>query len=296
MKRFVPVLLVVLGVAVGQLLDVPEASAQFAPPRGSGSSSSHTPTATEHVAHDLQVRTLHSDGGVVSNAAATAAAFTANPDALTCLDGPSCAKSVTYNATTGFTFTGAGLRASSYTATAASGSNGFSCTTNGCRFDIGTGASDHFTSDGSVIETSTHIRANRFIATAGVYEASSGSSVLIRSGQSTGTAATTPAYRFAVNPATLSTAGDLVATFYRDNGTTSVLSIDKDGAVLPVGGTLRTCASALEGLIARDSAAGGTTGNRTRVCVCTSDGAGTPAYAWVNLGSGTVGNTTTCPN
>lgn len=34
----------------------------------------------------------------------------------------------------------------------ASGSNGFACTTDGCRFDIGTGTNDYFVSDGTNIE------------------------------------------------------------------------------------------------------------------------------------------------
>lgn len=32
----------------------------------------------------------------------------------------------------------------------------------------------------------------------------------------------------------------------------------------------------------------------TRKCICTSDGAGTPAWAWVNTLTGTVGTSTTC--
>jgi hypothetical protein len=60
---------------------------------------------------------------------------------------------------------------------------------------------------------------------------------------------------------------------------------------------LGTCGASREGDILRDTAAGGsTTGERTRLCMCGSDGAGTPAYAWQNLVSGTTGTTTTCPN
>lgn len=36
------------------------------------------------------------------------------------------------------------------------------------------------------------------------------------------------------------------------------------------------------------------TGARTRACLCTSDGGGTPTYAWQNLATGTVGTSTTC--
>lgn len=58
--------------------------------------------------------------------------------------------------------------------------------------------------------------------------------------------------------------------------------------------TLPTCAAALEGLSLVDAASGGTSGSRTRRCLCTSDGGGTPAYAWQNLATATVGTTTTC--
>ncbi len=57
---------------------------------------------------------------------------------------------------------------------------------------------------------------------------------------------------------------------------------------------LPTCASGTEGFITRDTLKGGTTGHRTAMCLCTSDGAGSPAYAWTNMTTGTVGTTTTC--
>jgi hypothetical protein len=41
----------------------------------------------------------------------------------------------------------------SISSTAASGTNGFACLTNGCRFDIGAGANDYLTSDGTTIST-----------------------------------------------------------------------------------------------------------------------------------------------
>lgn len=58
--------------------------------------------------------------------------------------------------------------------------------------------------------------------------------------------------------------------------------------------SIGTCNAGAEGVTRRDSAGGGTTGHRTKLCLCTSDGAGTPAYAWTNLASGTVGTTTAC--
>jgi hypothetical protein len=56
------------------------------------------------------------------------------------------------------------------------------------------------------------------------------------------------------------------------------------------------CASTREGAMVWDILSGGTTGAMTRVCRCTSDGAGTPAYTWVNTGCpNTPGTATTCP-
>lgn len=58
---------------------------------------------------------------------------------------------------------------------------------------------------------------------------------------------------------------------------------------------LDTCGSTFEGRIRRLTGTGGTnSGLRSRFCVCTSDGAASPTYAWVNIVSGTVGNSTTC--
>jgi len=48
---------------------------------------------------------------------------------------------------------GKDVSAKSYTASAASGVSGFACTFNGCRFDIGAGATDYFESNGSTVST-----------------------------------------------------------------------------------------------------------------------------------------------
>jgi hypothetical protein len=55
-----------------------------------------------------------------------------------------------------------------------------------------------------------------------------------------------------------------------------------------------TCDASREWEEVNDNASGGTTGARGRRCLCTSDGAGTPAYAWLNLATGTVGTSTAC--
>jgi hypothetical protein len=58
-----------------------------------------------------------------------------------------------------------------------------------------------------------------------------------------------------------------------------------------------TCTAARAGQIRMDAAASGAS-ERTRLCLCTHDGAGTAAgdYDWVNLKAGTVGTESTCPN
>jgi hypothetical protein len=57
---------------------------------------------------------------------------------------------------------------------------------------------------------------------------------------------------------------------------------------------LHTCNAGSEGDILRDNAAGATSGARTRICICTSDGAATPSHVWQNLVTGTTGSATTC--
>lgn len=97
---------------------------------------------------------------------------------------------------------------------------------------------------------------------------------------------------------TYSTAGAKLVSW--KNNTTEKAYLDKDGMMvapyfrLSAVGGLANCSSALEGEVIIGGSTGGTSGARTRLCLCTSDGAGTPAYAWVNVVSGTVGNASTC--
>lgn len=64
------------------------------------------------------------------------------------------------------------------------------------------------------------------------------------------------------------------------------------GGTRPVRQTLGTCASGIEGTIQTDVLSGAATGKRTKVCLCTSDGAST--YAWQNIATATIGTTTAC--
>lgn len=78
---------------------------------------------------------------------------------------------------------------------------------------------------------------------------------------------------------------------------------DRPVRVAQTHGLGHVCAAALVGTCGVGTIVEGTTqclqataSSRTRYCTCTSDGAGTPAYAWaLNWGAGTVGTSTTCP-
>lgn len=68
-----------------------------------------------------------------------------------------------------------------------------------------------------------------------------------------------------------------------------------EGVVRHVPATLVTCNATNEFGVMGDSASGGSTGDRSRICLCTSDGGGSPAYAWQNIVTGNIGTSTTCP-
>lgn len=60
------------------------------------------------------------------------------------------------------------------------------------------------------------------------------------------------------------------------------------------GNSLATCTSGTEGRLG--AVTGASLSAQTRVCACVSDGAGTPAFTWINLGCpNTAGTASTCP-
>lgn len=60
------------------------------------------------------------------------------------------------------------------------------------------------------------------------------------------------------------------------------------------GSSLSTCTAGTEGRLG--ALTGSSLSSQTRMCACVSDGGGTPAFSWVNLGCpNTPGTTTTCP-
>lgn len=199
------------------------------------------------------------------------------------------------------------ITAPNYVSTAASGSNGFACTVDGCRIDLGTGANDYWYSDGtSPASPGTVVAAFfRTSGAGGLFSGSTGQPVILR-GQVVDGGTAAKVY----NVSALTT-GEIIA-FYSDAGSTKKGQISAAGRAGWVGGmttdidvrwtatvAIPTCAAGVEGAVYRNS--GGTSGARTKLCLCTSDGAGTPAYAWKNISvsggtdASTIGNTTTCP-
>lgn len=122
-----------------------------------------------------------------------------------------------------------------YTSTAGSGVNGFACRTDGCRLDLGSGASDYLYSDGTRVLAAGELRAvDRVSSNSGgtsmfsnVFGVSSGSAVL-KSAQADGSAACGSKIS---NTVALSnaTAGPLCV--YSDDGVTLVSKVYADGTI-----------------------------------------------------------------
>lgn len=138
------------------------------------------------------------------------------------------------------------LSAPRFTSSAASGANGFACSTNGARVDFGAGASDYASSDGTTVSFAGPMQGTYITASAGI-----------------------------ISP-----------QFLR----------------ISTASALGTCGAGAEGIFRWVTATGGTsTGARTKICLCTSDGAASPAYSWKNISgvfasdAASVGDATTCP-
>lgn len=76
------------------------------------------------------------------------------------------------------------------------------------------------------------------------------------------------------------------------NNATVKWFIDEDGSHQGSFTTLKTCAAGFEGMLALDVLSGVATGKRTKLCLCSSDGAS--AYVWQNVATATLGTATTC--
>jgi hypothetical protein len=79
------------------------------------------------------------------------------------------------------------------------------------------------------------------------------------------------------------------------SGTISGASAQANSVRLTNATALPTCNSTYERYLYVAASTGGTgTLARTRLCLCTSDGAASPAFVWQNVVSGTLGTATTC--
>lgn len=97
---------------------------------------------------------------LTGNGSGNAAIVATSGDKI-CLDGDTCSKYVSSTASVlpGVAVDG-GTSAESFTATAASGSNGFACQVNGCRVDFGAGANDYASSNGTAITFATGVNVS----------------------------------------------------------------------------------------------------------------------------------------
>jgi hypothetical protein len=191
------------------------------------------------------------------------------------------------------TVAGAKTFSSTVTSSVASGSNAYVANQGG-KWCLDSGCTHNFTYDGSSISFSGAAifigSGNSGLKTDGVTGYSTGIPLAVSSAVSDGSGRG-GFQLYTTN--TLSNATAFVASFENPQNAVK-FKVMKDGVLKQASSTLVTCASGTEGDIALDAAGGASTGHRTRRCMCTSDGGGTPAYAWQNMVSGTVGTTTTC--
>ncbi len=82
----------------------------------------------------------------------------------------------------------------------------------------------------------------------------------------------------------------------RDFGAFTANSLTAGSGFLRLSPTaLPTCAIGTIDTFRNDNTSGGLSGHKTRICLCTIDGSDAGStFAWQNVISGTVGNTTTC--
>lgn len=85
--------------------------------------------------------------------------------------------------------------------------------------------------------------------------------------------------------------GDFKAGIGNSTASTPLTINDAEGLALTPK-SLATCSASLEWTIVSDVLSGVATGKRSKLCLCTSDGAS--AYKWQNVVTGTLGTTTTC--
>lgn len=186
---------------------------------------------------------------------------------------------------------GVALTAPAYSASAGSGSNGLSLLTSGARLDLGGGTSDYITSNGSGAQFTTSVTLGS--ATSLVWGAG-GNSI-----SGTDSAALTLNSTAAVAGAVDIRGGNSnAAAVTLRTGTAIGMTVGLVGTVPAVkvanntAANLPTCNSTIQNYMVIVQDAGGSV--RSRLCLCASDNAGSPAFAWVSLAGGTVGTSTAC--
>jgi hypothetical protein len=179
------------------------------------------------------------------------------------------------------------LRLNSLTLTIGSGLNAIQLQT-GSRLDLGSGANDYLYSDGSYVYTPTLFGASTFFATV-----TTPGFVSLYGANGTKFCPGADTACFTSN-GTVITATYLTGTDYYVQTINAVNSTSTNAIRWGAKTTLDTCSSTIEGATQRQGGAA-SSGVRTKLCLCTSDGAATPAYAWQNIATAAVGNATTCP-
>lgn len=97
-----------------------------------------------------------------------------------------------------------------------------------------------------------------------------------------------------LNPTTKAVAPGANNSFeVRDQSGTVTFTL-QDGHVQWNPGPLPLCGPETEWVVKADVTTGASTGRRTKLCLCTSNGAAMATYAWQNLTTGTVGSATAC--
>lgn len=158
-------------------------------------------------------------------------------------------------------------------------SNGFALTVDQARIDLGTGSADYLFSDGSAIKAAGSFQAADLYGTV----VAVGATGIIGNGTN---------FLF-INPGTTGSppiAG--VGTCFGNNTGSECDGVTAAATHIVTRSTLATCSATIEGAVSTDVLSGLATGKRTKLCLCTSDGAS--AYKWQNLATGTLGTTTTC--
>lgn len=210
--------------------------------------------------------------GVTAN---NARAFSQVNDTHFCVNAPSCSRYWSYVGATDALTTNAQMHATRFAVLETAGV-GLRMPT-GVQLDLGDGTFDHLLSVSGTITTPGRFRADQIFASAAadfnaVAIDTNGARLDLGSGAND---------HLSSDGAKILTPGNIEANAIQTNTT------------IYYSNALPTCSSSLEGSIYRLSGTGGlSSGTRTRMCLCTSNGGG--GYDWQNVVTGVVGTSLTC--